>query len=207
MVFVSPLVDVFLISVALSVVLNIPYKYLVNQERVKQVKERVKTLSQESKKEQKAGNADKANALMKEAFKENSGVLTMTMKPMIVSMVVVIIVLPFIAGVYGDLSFNLNEQTTITIDDIEYTAAKTDTMVTLSSAQETVDCTTPCRQTVGKSLWNIQTTDTALTLQRVVALIPVSVPFFGDDLGWLGWYVLSSAFLMVIVRKFMKIQL
>ena len=42
-------------------------------------------------------------------------------------------------------------------------------------------------------------------LAMVVVSLPIRLPVFGYNLGWLGWYFLVSIPLVILIRKLMKI--
>ena len=59
---------------------------------------------------------------------------------------------------------------------------------------------------VGRTEYEIQhfNVDTnELKLGKVIVNLPFAFPFFGDNLGWLGWYILISIPSAQIFRKLM----
>jgi len=98
----APAFSVFIFSIIILVVINIFYKVLINQQHAKELKQRSKDLSREMKEAQKAGDKEKSKKLMSELLQQNNKMMKLTMKPMIVSLVVVIILLPSLSTFYGD---------------------------------------------------------------------------------------------------------
>ena len=97
-----PALAVLIFSAIVLVLINVFYKVLINQKAAKAIRDRQKELSKKMQEERKAGNTDKMNALMRESLQENSRIMRMTLKPMIVSFVIVIILLPWLHATYGD---------------------------------------------------------------------------------------------------------
>src|SRR3989338_1874817 len=101
MAFISPAVDVFIFSFFVILVINIFYKLLINQQDAKNSRERMKEINAKIKEEQKKGNTEKVNKLFSELMQENSRIMKMSLKPMIVSFVIILLALPWISGIYG----------------------------------------------------------------------------------------------------------
>ena len=57
------------------------------------------------------------------------------------------------------------------------------------------------------SRWNIAFEGSDVKFSRVVARLPMEMPFVGNDLGWLGWYFLSAILFMLVTKKFLKIYI
>src|SRR3989344_4733584 len=100
--FYAPAISVLIFSVIILFIINIFYRILINQNDARHIKQRTKELSKEMKEAQKAGNTDKSKALMSEMLGQNSKMMKMTMKPMIISLIIVVVLLPSLATFYGD---------------------------------------------------------------------------------------------------------
>ena len=62
-----------------------------------------------------------------------------------------------------------------------------------------------CIEKIEDRRYEISASNEGVKLSYVVALLPVSLPVAGNTLGWLGWYIIVSIPLVVMMRKLMKI--
>lgn len=200
----DPAVSVFIFAIIMLIIINFFYRVLVKQDEAKRAKDNIKELSKKMKLEQKAGNLDKSKQYMKESMSENSKVMRMTMKPMLVSFVIVILFLPFLSLVYGDHLVALNNNTgNFTIDGKTYDIIKDGNNLNISNNI----CATPCVQKLDNINWKISEGNDNVKFARILVTLPIPLPIFGDYLGWLGWYILISIPLMIIIRKLLKINI
>lgn len=202
----NPAIAVTIYSFIVLVLINIFYRILINQNDAKQLKEKTKELNKQMKEAQKTGNKDEVNKAMSEVMRENSKLMRMTMKPMIISFIIVILLLPWMADSYGDRIVALGNSTgEMNYQGTKYQIEKTDNGVIVKTATQSISCTFPCTEKIDKNLFEISKQDTNAKFMPVVALLPISLPFIGNVLGWLGWYILVSIPLVILIRKFMKI--
>lgn len=200
----EPSVSLLLFSVVVVFLLNIPYRFLLNQQEAKAVKGKVKELQERSKYVQRQGNAMLASQLMRESLVESGKLTRLTMKPMLVSLLVAIAILPVLGNMYGDVAIAMKDgKGELKLDGNTYAVELNSNNVKISNG---VECAVPCRKSFDNALWNIVLEDNKVVLQRIVALLPVSLPYFADDMGWLGWYFVVSVPLMVLFRKMLKIN-
>ncbi len=203
----SPPVAVFIFAIVVLFIINICYKYLMDQGETKRIKERTKELNREWKKYQKAGDAEKATKTMNDMMAENSKIMKMSLKPMLVSMVIIILLLPGLAGIYGNKTAELKENKgVVEIDGKEYQLSRSGDAMEITGGGKTITCAAPCREKIGSSRWNIAVNENKVMLERIVALLPATLPLFGDDLGWLGWYFIITIPLMIIIKKILKVN-
>ena len=200
----TPALSVFIFSIIILVVINIFYKILVNQNDAKMTKERTKEISRQMKEAQKAGDKDKSKKLMSDLMSENSKMMRMTMKPMIVSLVVVIVLLPSLATFYGDKVVTMTDgKGSVDLNGNNYQIEKTDGLVRVGGG----DCALPCTTEIGGANYKVTQEGNNIKLAQIIAVAPFSIPFLGDSFGWLGWYIISSIPLVIIIRKAMKIYM
>lgn len=137
----NPAVSLFMLAGAVSFVLTLPYRFLVDQKKMREHKEKVKEIQKQIKEAQKT-DQKKANELMTEMLGLSNKQMMSNFKPMMPGMILVIIVLPWIA--------------------------------------------------------------TAFT--GPVAILPFTLYYFGNDFGWLMWYIVASMPLTYIFRKMLGVQ-
>ena len=65
----------------------------------------------------------------------------------------------------------------------------------------------PCTSKIAADTYKIVPEGNNVKLGQVVVVMPVAFPFVGGSFGWLGWYIICSIPLVIIMRKFMKIYM
>ena len=208
----NPVISVTLFSIIILIFINMFYKILINQNDAKQIKEKTKELNKQMKEAQKAGNKDESSRLLSEAMKENSRLMRMTMKPMIVSFIIIIVMLPWLSGNYETFGAITNNSGNISVKGVNYTFSINDSKIAINGAQEYDDiCDGKCfiiggtKYEASRDSGNLFSSHDAAKLSVVVATLPIYMPVVGYDLGWLGWYILVSFPFVILIRKFMKI--
>lgn len=200
----APAFSVFIFSIIILVVINIFYKVLINQQHAKELKQRSKDLSREMKEAQKAGDKEKSKKLMSELLQQNNKMMKLTMKPMIVSLVVVIILLPSLSTFYGDKIVTVTDgKGSVMLSDATYQIEKTDSSVKVGD----VSCSVPCTAEITGETYKITPEGNGIKFAQVVAVLPITLPWLGSSFGWLGWYIICSIPLVIIIRKAMKIYM
>lgn len=199
--------SIVLLGISLGVVffINVGYRVLVNQARAKEARARMNELSKEMRAAHKSGDRERANRLFAESMQQNNAIMKMSLKPMLASFVIVIAILPLVGNLYGDKAVALSDgKGVLKAGDKEYEVTRSGSSITVGDAQ----CTLPCsRVALGGSRWNIAAEGESLAFVRVVAYLPVSLPLFGNDVGWLGWYLFASIPTMILTRRLLKIHL
>ncbi|MBI3190186.1 DUF106 domain-containing protein [archaeon] len=198
-----PVIAVTVFSVIVLIIINVFYRILMNQADAKQLKEKTKELNKQMRVLQKEGKREESNKLLSEVMRENSRLMRMTMKPMLVSFIIVIILLPWLSEAYGDriVTFE-NDAGKFSFRSVEYQVLKSGQLITVNG-QET--CSAPCAQKFGDSFLEITKESDNIKFAPVVAMLPVQLPVIGNNLGWLGWYILVSVPVVVFTRKLMRI--
>lgn len=200
----TPALAVLIFSIIILIVINIFYKILINQNDARQIKQKTKDISKEMKEAQKAGDTARSKKLMSEMLTENNRMMKMTMKPMIVSLIVVILLLPSLATFYSDKMVVLQDgKGNVTLDGTAYQVQKTDNNVSIGSTS----CNIPCQTEIGKHTYKVSMENNNVKIAQIVATLPFALPFLGSTFGWLGWYIICSMPLVIIIRKAMKIYM
>ncbi|MBI4170080.1 MAG: DUF106 domain-containing protein [Candidatus Aenigmarchaeota archaeon] len=202
----SPALAVLIFSGIILVIINVFYKVLINQNAAKAIKDRQKEISKKLQAERKAGNTDKMNALMKESLQENSKLMRMTLKPMIVSFIIVIIFLPWLHSVYGDGFGQISDSKgTVKLNGVDYSFSIDNNGITVDNAAAYKGpCDAQCVAVNGNA-YEITREGDKVKFGPIVASLPFALPLLGYTAGWLGWYILVSIPLVIIIRKLMKI--
>lgn len=192
---------IVIFAVIVLFIVNICYKYLMDQDKAKRYRSEIKEMNKKMKEMRK--KKEKTDKLMKEVMKKNNDLMMMSMKPMLASMIIVVLILPGLAGVYGNQTI-ANNATNITIDNTVYEITHEGKNIYIGDIQ----CELPCNEKIiGDSIWNIKEKENNVEFERVVALIPISLPIIGNDLGWLGWYIFVSIPVMFVIKKILKVNI
>jgi len=204
-----PAVGVFLFAIFLLIVINLFYRFLIKQDEAKKIKDRINEINSELKKYR--SDKEKSSQLLKEMMTENSKIMRMTLRPMLVSFLVVILFLPFLGTVYSDRYAVLPNNVTgnVTLDSTYFDLQKTDSGLVIKNSTSSYECSLPCREQINTSIpskWNISQEGERIKFGRITAMLPFSLPFVDDDAGWILWYLLISIPMMVIIRKMMGIN-
>lgn len=135
-------IEELLLVAGILFISSLIYKFLLDHEKLKEIKTKQKEKQDRLKEIQKT-NPEEANQVMNEMLKLSQKQMKMTMKPMIVSLVIFIIVLPVMPNLFPGTVVNL----------------------------------------------------------------PFTLPYFGSDFGWMGWYFILSLPLNSIFRKILGVEL
>ncbi len=197
------IVSVTIFSVLVLILINIFYRVLINQNEARQIKEKTKELNKQMRTAQKAGNKEEANKLMSDLMKENSRMMKFTIKPMMVSFIIVIIFLPWLSGTYGDRVVGFDNSTaTFSLKDVDYHMTRMNNTITFASGQS---CDVPCTTTVNGEHFSVSEQNDKVKFSPVIAMLPFPLPFVGTTLGWFGWYLIVSIPMAMLIRRLMKI--
>lgn len=198
----NPALSVVIFSVIILFVINIFYKILINQNDAKMIKQRVKEYNKEMKDAQNKKETERAKKIMHDMMQENSKLMKLTMKPMIVSLIIVVIFLPSMSAFYGDKIVALKDNSgSVKLFGVDYTVARDASTIRIND----VSCSTPCTQKIGNYNYKITETGDTVKVAQIVATLPFALPFIGGTFGWLGWYIICSIPLVMMMRRFMKI--
>ena len=198
---------IFIVAFCLLLLTNVLSKFLINQKDVKAKKDRIGELNKEMK--SKKNDVDATKKLMGEILRENNSIFKMTMKPLLVSFVFVIITLPIIHGIYND-KFLTQNTTEVEIGNVfgseKYAVRMSGDEITIGDST----CTIPCdAQQLNGAIFNIkketQEDVEKIKLERVMLLMPFSLPLLGNDMGWLAAYIIISVPIMIIQKRFLKV--
>jgi uncharacterized membrane protein (DUF106 family) len=92
-------IEELLLAAAIVFILTLFYRLLINQNEVRELKREQKE-KQEKMKELQKTNPEEANRMMSEMLKLTNKQFRMTMKPMMLSFIIVIVVLPLLPSIF-----------------------------------------------------------------------------------------------------------
>ncbi len=200
MVFFSITADIILFSFLIAIAVNIFYKFLINQQDAKSSRERIKELNAKMKEQQKSQNKSEIDMLFKETMKEQGKLMRMSFKPMIISLIITLVSVPWIGAVYGEKTVEIKDGK----GEILFNSGSL-IVEDNSVSFDDQTCEMPCRLQDGKYVFDAAVVENSVKISPVAAVLPFNAPFVGSELGWLGWYLLSFFFVMMTSRRLMKI--
>jgi len=211
----EPFIAIAIFAAIVLIIINLCYKFLVNQEEAKKIKERVKEINEEMKKYQKENNMEKVKELMNQSMAESSKLTKMSMKPMLISLLIVIIFLPGLNNIYVKATPLNNNTGNVTIDGELFTVQINSNEMNISSVNGSFNCeiNKKCVLNHNNGIWYINyrspgfMSQERVEFERVVLFLPYNFPWIENDLGWLGYYIFVSIPLTIIIRKLLKIEL
>ncbi len=205
-VFYNPHLAIIIFSLILVFVINLFYKFLINQEEAKQLKQRQKELKEEMKTYRKEGNAEKTTELFSEMMQLNNKMMKLTLKPMLASLIIIAIFLPMVASFFDITATFEDNHATIDLGGNVYEITRSEDTFEVTGPAE-FECNKTCRQYLQNTEWNIRLDGNKIVFVRILVLLPFSLPLIGDDLGWLGCYIIISFILVMPIRKLLKINI
>lgn len=204
--FTNPMIIVFLISITISFILSIMYKFLTNQEELKNVNEELKELNSKLKEAQKNKNQKELMKLQSRMLEINSKKMRNTMKPMMASFLIVIpVFVLLLPSLYGDLNVELDDSSNgmMKFGDIEKNIyfSEDGSSVLRVDGKEILSSNIINMGSDEFIFKNFDKDKNIVSFKRVVINLPFSMPIWGSHIGWLGWYILASIPFTTVFRK------
>jgi len=100
----SPILGVFFAGFLICAIMALVNKRTLGKENVKEVKKKLQDLREKMLEAQKSGDLKKVNEYTNKMLAINSQYMKFMMKPMMVSLLLVILILPFIRGAYSGMT-------------------------------------------------------------------------------------------------------
>jgi len=135
-------IEELLLSAIITFIITLIYRFLANQEEIRQLKASIKE-KQEKVKELQKSNPEEATKVLNEVMTLSSKQFRMNTKPMLLTLLVVGLALPYFGKIFPG----------------------------------------------------------------AVVKLPFTLPYFGNDFGWLMWYIIVSVPLGQVIRKLIGAEL
>lgn len=206
------------ISASVSIGISVLYMVLVDQEEMQRMKDRVNELQNRFQEAQDEGREEEASKYHSEMMQATWEQLQMNMKPIAVSFVAIgPIFLWLFPALYGIGPVSLEDgQGTLTYkgSDIPLQLSS-NTDPSLRMGEESIQGTIygdeirfedRAVEAGGYRFHptNFNRESQELQLKRVIVTLPVGLPFFGAQMGWLGWYILVSIPFGFVSRQILR---
>jgi len=230
-----PLAGILIISIVITVLITLIYKWTTDQNLMKQLKDEIKEFQKEAK--TLKSDPQKAMEVQKKAMQTNMKYMMQSFKPMLFTFIPIIII-------FGWLNTNMAYEPIL--PDTEFTTTMFFTNNFVGEAElvapEGITLISEAKQKIaaGKAEWALTgaegeyileykfndksfTKDLLITNERVykapqkkikdseVKLIKINneklkvLNLFGWQIGWLGTYILFSIVLSIVLRKILKV--
>jgi uncharacterized membrane protein (DUF106 family) len=98
---------ILIISIIITLLITGIGRLVTNRKLMKELKEKMKKVKEELKKAQKDGDKEKMNQSLSEMMKINKQHMKQSFKSLAVSMVIIILILPWVRHKYGDVSISI----------------------------------------------------------------------------------------------------
>ncbi len=192
----SDWLSILIFATFIIIITNLIYKFSLDQKKVVEMKSRMKEIQKKSK---EAPNEEKMKYLS-EMNDVNSKYMKMTMKPMLITMIVVLLFIPWLNHNYGDIALKTNGTLVITGQNMSYVVG--DNYVLIDGK----NLTNGQMFKVGDKEFQV-VLGRKNKLSRVIVRSPVPLPITGKSWGWLAYYFIISIPLSIGLRKIMKVNL
>lgn len=214
-----PYQEIFVWAMVISFILSLIYRFFTNPKEIRQIKKDMQFYRDKSKEAQKKKETKKANEYMSEMMKLSQKQMKLTMKPMFISMAVVLLLLGYIGSAYGGIAVELGEDGTgeFTYGGESYALASEEAGDTVSVTVDTdgdgdLSDETPHASgqvvKIGDNYWSVTASQDAepVTMEFAVVL-PFTMPILGWTwLNWLFWYVLCTLPATLLFRRFLGVE-
>ena len=84
----SPIIAIVIIAILMGILAQLPYKFFVNQDKIKYLKDEQKKLQEQIKEAQKESNLEKSTELMNKSMKLSGQLMQTTFKALGISMII-----------------------------------------------------------------------------------------------------------------------
>ncbi len=203
---VNPMITVLVISITVSLILSLIYKFLTDQKELKKLNEDIKEMNSELKEAQKNKNQKELMKLQSKMMELNSKKMKSSMKPMMLSFIVIIPIFVFLLpSLYGDLNVELDESLSGTI---EFDGTQKNVRI---MEEDPIKIKIDGEEITKEEAFELKNEEflfkdyddgkKTVSFKRVIIELPFSMPIWGSKIGWLGWYILVSLSMTTIFRK------
>lgn len=195
------ILTVSILAVVLTLIITLIYKKFSNQEEIKSLKNRMKEIKKKMDSARKENNIEEMNKYLQESLEINNKIMFMNLKPMLITFLIVIFILPWLHYTFDKtLSFNdefrfFNFRGNFTYEDnklylngIELENGK---VVDLNGKWE---------------VKNVDFQNKKVRLSKVFIELPFSLPFVGKNIEWIGFYILISIPSSLLFRKLLDVH-
>lgn len=218
----GPYVSLGFFSAVLAGLFSVIYWALLDIERADEIKDKLSEHQEKMKEARSNSNSDKASEHMQESMKLNQKLMKLNIKPMIATMVFVALIFPWLGHTFSPTvkldqdgssyngTFKYAGQTApVTVDNSTSPASITigDSTVEMDEDVQVFGIDWETRY-FGESSGGFLGTGGSGTILKLSAKfipLPLSIPFAGSTLNWLGFYIVVAMPLTYVFRKLLGV--
>lgn len=197
--------------------------WLLDHEKADKIQDKIQEKQEKMKEARENDNPEKASKHTKQVFKHNQEFMMLNMKPMIGTMVFVALIFPWLGATFAP-TVELQE-TQENVFQGNFTYAGQDTQITVDNTSEQFTISTNGQAAAsGEQLeinnfqWTVKdfrdrspgffssTSGPAVGFNGHFIGLPISLPFIGPALNWLGFYIVIAMPLTFLFNKLLGIQ-
>ena len=98
----NPRVSIIIIALGISLLITLVNYFFLDKEKLRDIKERQKSIQKQLKEHQKAGNHEKVLQLNKELMGHAGEMMRHSLKPMLITIIPIFVLFAFIRNVYAE---------------------------------------------------------------------------------------------------------
>jgi uncharacterized membrane protein (DUF106 family) len=213
----QPFIELLAWSVLLAFFTALLYRLLTKPSKMKEVRQRIADLKTRANQAQKAGDIKESTRLTTEMLKANQETFRLNMKPMMVSMLLFIFILGWLASQYGPVKAyfpggegNFTYRGVTTFFNASHTGAGNDSVVaSMILDGNRVSVGPGGKFTYAHTLWatGFGTDDGGgyMAIEPIISA-PLSIPFIGETFNWFWWYFIVVIAGNFIFRKLLGVE-
>jgi uncharacterized membrane protein (DUF106 family) len=217
-----PHIEIFLWALLISFIISLIYRIFTKPEEIRQLKKDMTFYRGKLKEAQKNKDTKKMNDYSSEMMKLSQKQMKHNMKPMFITMGVVIILLGFIHNAYSVVAVETPQTGGEGMGYFSYAGFnhslrseklnETDIRVSIDT-NDNLDFSDDGGYLmgevayIGNVYWSVSPEDMNLTTMGILVKLPFTVPLLGwGYFNWLLWYVLATLPATWIFRKFLGVE-
>lgn len=223
----TPFVIITLLSLGLSLFITVIYRVLTKPDEIRKMKDDMKFYKEKMNKAKKAGDKAKMNEYANQMLKASQSQFRMSMKPMIVTMLVFVLLLGWLNTNFGGVTADFTEENPLfrygdAEHELSYEPAEDGFVagVDLNDDNEFSDDELfrngevfsyrdtywrPVPATEGFYFLATEKED-AVHFEMLIARLPFTLPFLGNYISWFWWYIFISLPATFAFRKVMGVE-
>jgi len=219
----GPYISLGIIAAGLAFAFSILYWIFLDKEERDRIKEKLDKEQEKLKEAQKDEDKD-ASEHMKNSFELNKKFMLVNFKPSIATMVLVMLIFPWLGATYSPAVelHQTDNQSQLFEGNFTYANQATPVAVNNSTGNATIEIEREEYSEGDKfEAYEIQwlikdfrysedsitkTEGHKLKLSSEFVQLPFSIPFAGDELNWLGFYIVILMPLSILFRKLLGVQ-
>lgn len=208
----GPLWTIVIVSLLVSFVFSLINRLMINPEDMKHIKEKVKQLQQLTKEARSEGKDKKVKELFEKNMEYSNRMMKLQMKPLLVSMLFVLFILPWLGANYGDVQIPLkdNAATHQTKFETVQLSVNPEGKTILFASPLVAQVQDGGKVTFRGRDWPVDYVPekNKVVLENIKFTMPVGIPLLASDgiIGWLGMYILISISSTILFRKLLGVD-